>query len=127
MKNLIDADNGAQIVLATSWDPSHPPDHILDKNPAKFWITTGMFPQEFVVSFGGATNITAIQTRTMNARNIKIQKSEHSKPTGWKDLSSADVSDCGSYNQVQVKEFQVPASFLFSCGHYVDHVVSLLL
>jgi hypothetical protein len=31
MKNLIDPDSGAQIVLATSSDPAHPAENIIDK------------------------------------------------------------------------------------------------
>ena len=52
-------------------------------------MTTGLYPQELVISFGAAAKISTVSTRTVNASKIMLQKSEYSKPTGWKDFASA--------------------------------------
>ncbi|MEE6495608.1 hypothetical protein FKM82_002095 [Ascaphus truei] len=51
---------GAQVTLATSSDERHPPEHIIDGNPETFWTTTGMFPQEFIISLRGLLKISKI-------------------------------------------------------------------
>ncbi|XP_042322058.1 intraflagellar transport protein 25 homolog isoform X2 [Sceloporus undulatus] len=41
---------GAEVVLATSSDEKYPPENITDGRSETFWTTTGMFPQEFIIS-----------------------------------------------------------------------------
>eukprot|EP00842_Homolaphlyctis_polyrhiza_P003234 jgi/Hompol1/3911/HPOL_003406-RA len=54
------ASAGTRIALVTSEHPKHPPESILDGNLKTFWISTGMFPQEFVVTFPAPVSITKI-------------------------------------------------------------------
>ncbi|XP_060629529.2 intraflagellar transport protein 25 homolog isoform X3 [Anolis sagrei] len=64
---------GAEVVLATSSDEKFPPENIIDgllmvlspeehtKLPTRrsdtFWMTTGMFPQEFIISLNKCVTI----------------------------------------------------------------------
>ena len=42
---------GAQVITATSSDENYPASNIIDGEDKTFWMTSGMFPQAFVVSF----------------------------------------------------------------------------
>lgn len=84
MFNVALASSGAQISLATSSDEKHQPENIIDgwdnsktwnwrelwfykfenkiiRNPNTFWATTGLFPQELIVSFQGLMNISSVK------------------------------------------------------------------
>ncbi|XP_048352334.1 intraflagellar transport protein 25 homolog isoform X2 [Sphaerodactylus townsendi] len=41
---------GADVILATSNDEKYPPENIIDGRSETFWTTTGLFPQEFIIS-----------------------------------------------------------------------------
>nr|XP_060629530.1 intraflagellar transport protein 25 homolog isoform X5 [Anolis sagrei ordinatus] len=48
---------GAEVILATSSDEKFPPENILDGRSDTFWTTTGMFPQEFIISLNKCVTI----------------------------------------------------------------------
>ena len=43
-----------EVLFGTSSDSRHPAEHAVDGKPNTFWSTTGMFPQELVLSLGGS-------------------------------------------------------------------------
>ncbi|KAM6456436.1 intraflagellar transport protein 25 homolog isoform 3-T3 [Liasis olivaceus] len=52
---------GAGVILATSSDEIHPPENIIDGRSETFWTTTGMFPQEFIISFHKCVTISKLK------------------------------------------------------------------
>lgn len=70
---------GTTVSLASSADPNHPPDNIIDGKLDTFWITTGMFPQEFVVTFPSLMNINTVKLTMHNVRRITIERSAQVK------------------------------------------------
>ena len=58
--------SGAQICMASSTDPSHPAEHIIDGKESTFWTTTGLYPQEVIIGFGRPVSIRTIKTNTRN-------------------------------------------------------------
>eukprot|EP00983_Pelagomonas_calceolata_P076836 1153592-Pelagomonas_calceolata.AAC.3 len=66
MKDYAREENGAKIIMATSVDERFPPEHMLDGKDSSFWMTTGMFPQEFVLALEHPTNVSKITTLSMN-------------------------------------------------------------
>ncbi|XP_062920029.1 intraflagellar transport protein 25 homolog isoform X1 [Mobula hypostoma] len=59
-------DAGTELVLATSGDEKHPPENIIDGNTETFWITTGMFPQEFIIRFPEVVQINCVKIHCYN-------------------------------------------------------------
>ncbi|TKS78907.1 Intraflagellar transport protein 25 -like protein Heat shock protein beta-11 [Collichthys lucidus] len=57
---------GAKVVVASSGDENHPPENITDGNTNTFWMTTGMFPQEFIIRFAESTEISAVTVDSYN-------------------------------------------------------------
>ncbi|XP_024131060.1 intraflagellar transport protein 25 homolog isoform X2 [Oryzias melastigma] len=58
--------SGAKVVLASSSDESHPPENIVDGNMSTFWMSTGMFPQEFIIRFNEPTTVSAVTVDSYN-------------------------------------------------------------
>uniref|UniRef100_A0A6I8MYZ5 Intraflagellar transport 25 n=1 Tax=Ornithorhynchus anatinus TaxID=9258 RepID=A0A6I8MYZ5_ORNAN len=83
--DLCRSSEGARLVFATSFDQKHPPENILDGNSKTFWITTGMFPQEFLIGFRKQVKIYKLTLQCYFVRSIKIEKSVTEEP--W-DLES---------------------------------------
>ncbi|CAK6950152.1 intraflagellar transport protein 25 homolog isoform X1 [Scomber scombrus] len=65
---------GAKVVVATSSDENHPPENIIDGNTTTFWMSTGMFPQEFIICFAEPTMISAVTVDSFNVKHLKIEK-----------------------------------------------------
>uniref|UniRef100_A0A8B9RDC3 F5/8 type C domain-containing protein n=1 Tax=Astyanax mexicanus TaxID=7994 RepID=A0A8B9RDC3_ASTMX len=65
---------GAQVVLATSSDENHPPENILDGKTETFWLSTGMFPQEFIIRFPDNMKVSLISVHSFNVKHLRIEK-----------------------------------------------------
>ncbi|XP_031705015.1 intraflagellar transport protein 25 homolog [Anarrhichthys ocellatus] len=65
---------GAKVVVAASSDENHPPENITDGNTSTFWMSTGMFPQEFIIRFAESTQISAVTVDSYNVKHLKIEK-----------------------------------------------------
>ncbi|XP_040052026.2 intraflagellar transport protein 25 homolog [Gasterosteus aculeatus] len=65
---------GAEVVVATSSDNNHPPENIIDGNTNTFWMSTGMFPQEFIIRFAQSTPVSAVTVDSYNVKHLHIEK-----------------------------------------------------
>ncbi|KAF3850715.1 hypothetical protein F7725_012487, partial [Dissostichus mawsoni] len=43
-------------------------------NTNTFWMSTGMFPQEFIIRFAEPTDISAVTVDSYNVKHLKIEK-----------------------------------------------------
>ena len=59
-------ENGGAVIMASSVDERFPPEHMLDGKDSTFWLSTGMFPQEFVLATSKGVSISKITTLSMN-------------------------------------------------------------
>ena len=42
-----------EVKMATSFDERFDPNNVLNKDPKKFWMTTGLYPQEILIDMNG--------------------------------------------------------------------------
>ncbi|XP_053549967.1 intraflagellar transport protein 25 homolog [Bombina bombina] len=87
--------SGARVTLATSGDSRHPADCIVDGDPETFWVTTGMFPQEFIISLSSPQRINSITLQSFLVQSLRIEKSISKEPVDFecfveKDLEPAE-------------------------------------
>jgi len=94
---------GSSISLASSSDPSYPPDNILDGKPETFWLTTGMFPQEFIVTFASVMNVNNVKITCHNVRRLSLEKSVQGTPIDFEPVREATLD--GSDGELQTHEF----------------------
>ncbi|XP_070602070.1 intraflagellar transport protein 25 homolog isoform X2 [Erythrolamprus reginae] len=60
LTNYCLSSEGADVILATSSDEMYPAENIIDGRSETFWTTTGMFPQEFIISFHKCVTISKL-------------------------------------------------------------------
>ncbi|XP_038608457.1 intraflagellar transport protein 25 homolog [Tachyglossus aculeatus] len=125
--DLCRTSEGARLVFATSFDERYPPDNILDGNSKTFWITTGMFPQEFLISFHKQVKIHKLTLQCYFVRSIRIEKSVTEEPWDLESLVEKDLAH--TEGQLQTEEFIFPgaqATFLrFIIQSAFDNFVSV--
>ncbi|XP_060629525.2 intraflagellar transport protein 25 homolog isoform X4 [Anolis sagrei] len=113
---------GAEVVLATSSDEKFPPENIIDgllmvlspeehtKLPTRrsdtFWMTTGMFPQEFIISLNKCVTINKLTIQCYLVQTLRIEKSMSKDPIDFelciqKELQSTE-------GELQIEEFSFP-------------------
>ncbi|XP_003220364.1 intraflagellar transport protein 25 homolog [Anolis carolinensis] len=104
---------GAEVVLATSSDEKFPPENIIDGRSDTFWATTGMFPQEFIISLNKCVTINKLTIQCYLVQTLRIEKSMSKEPVDFelciqKELQSTE-------GELQIEEFSFPemqASYL---------------
>ena len=57
---------GASVIMATCADERHPPENVLDPTDGSFWVTTGLYPHEFIVKLGSTSQVNKVRTLTSN-------------------------------------------------------------
>ena len=70
MKNLALLEMGAKLSQASSHHADYPPSNIIDHSTPKPWISTGLYPQSFVISF---PDLIQIQSIKMAAKHGKTK------------------------------------------------------
>ncbi|XP_075689153.1 intraflagellar transport protein 25 homolog [Rhinoderma darwinii] len=125
--NLCLSSVGALVSLATSSDERHPAEHIIDGNPETFWTTTGMFPQEFIISMNGLQKIGKILIESSLIRSLNIFTSTSKEPTNFEPCVEREFEHVEG--QYQSEEITVPGvqavhlRFVILSGY--DHFVSV--
>ena len=66
MKDYARQESGSSIIMASCMDDRYPAENMLDGKDNTFWITTGMFPQEFVVAMAKPVQVSQIVVLTLN-------------------------------------------------------------
>jgi len=118
---------GASIALATSFDENYPPENIIDGSLDTFWPTTGMFPQEFIISFTALMSIGNIKILSSNIKGLCIEKSTKTEPVDFEPLVDKEYEH--TEGQMQRDEIQIPVTsashlrFLIKSGF--DHFISI--
>ncbi|KAJ8263011.1 hypothetical protein COCON_G00154680 [Conger conger] len=119
--------SGAQVILAASSDENYPPENIIDGNTESFWISTGMFPQEFIVRFSEAVKMSLITIHSYNVKNLRIEKNTSSDATDFELITQKEFEHTDGH--LQENDFQLSATtathlrFIITSGY--DHFVSV--
>ncbi|XP_034634535.1 intraflagellar transport protein 25 homolog [Trachemys scripta elegans] len=118
---------GAEVVLATSSDEKYPPENIIDGSSETFWTTTGMFPQEFIISFHKCVKISKLTIQCYLVRSLRIEKSLSKDPVAFEVCIEKDLQY--TEGALQTEEFSLPefqATYLrFIIKSAFDHFVSV--
>ncbi|XP_073419829.1 intraflagellar transport protein 25 homolog isoform X2 [Dendrobates tinctorius] len=125
--NLCLSSAGAHVSLATSSDERHPAERMIDGNPETFWTTTGMFPQEFIISMNGLQKIGKITLESSLIRSLKVYTSASKEATNFEPCMERELEHVEG--QFQTEEIALPGvqavhlRFVILSGY--DHFVSI--
>ncbi|ELT90101.1 hypothetical protein CAPTEDRAFT_17698 [Capitella teleta] len=118
---------GAQISFATSCDENFPPEHIIDGKDDTFWSSTGLFPQEFVVTFASLMNINTIKIECSNVRKLLIERSVQNEPDDFEPVEQKDMENSdGQWQSEEISVSNMTAVHLkFTVMAAYDHFVAV--
>ncbi|XP_061423419.1 intraflagellar transport protein 25 homolog isoform X2 [Lethenteron reissneri] len=89
MEDVALSSAGARVSLATSSDERHPAENVTDGSSSTFWMSTGTFPQEFIITLADVTSIQSMRIECYNELehnesnlqtediNVKIVQAQH--------------------------------------------------
>ncbi|XP_028433600.1 intraflagellar transport protein 25 homolog [Perca flavescens] len=118
---------GAKVVVASSGDENHPPENITDGNTNTFWMSTGMFPQEFIIRFAEPTTISAVTVDSYNVKHLKIEKNTSQNVSQFESITEKEC-ECteGHLQSIAISLNGSSAThlrFIITSGY--DHFVSV--
>ncbi|XP_058493191.1 intraflagellar transport protein 25 homolog [Solea solea] len=118
---------GAKVVVASSSDENHPPENIIDGNTNTFWMSTGMFPQEFIIRFAEPTNISSLTVDSYNVKHLKVEKNMSQNASQFEFVTEKDCEHTEGHLQSNSVSLSggsaVHLRFIITTGH--DHFVSV--
>ncbi|XP_003975288.2 intraflagellar transport protein 25 homolog isoform X1 [Takifugu rubripes] len=118
---------GAKVVVVSSSDEKHPPENIIDGNTESFWMSTGLFPQEFIIGFTHSTNISAVTMDSYNVKHLKLEKNTSQSASQFESVTEKEfdhVTGCLQSNTLPVNGIVAThLRFIITSGH--DHFVSV--
>lgn len=75
------------------WNPLHPPQHAVDSNPRNFWMSSGLYPSELVVTFGEHSTVRTVEITSVGIKRLEVMKCENGVNSGWEQMVLEDVDD----------------------------------
>ncbi|KAF7687428.1 intraflagellar transport protein 25 homolog [Silurus meridionalis] len=118
---------GAQVLFATSSDENYPPERMIDGNMETFWLSTGIFPQEFIIRFPDNMKISVISIHSFNIKRLRIEQSTNEEAEDFKVMAEKEFEQ--TEGSLQTNEISLDCSnathlrFLILSGY--DHFVSV--
>ncbi|KAK5871596.1 hypothetical protein PBY51_004468 [Eleginops maclovinus] len=118
---------GAKVVVASSSDENHPPENITDGHTNKFWMSTGMFPQEFILRFAEPTNISAVTVDSYNVKHLKIERNTSQNANQFESVTEKEFQQTEGHLQSNAISLNGSSAthlrFIITSGY--DHFVSV--
>ncbi|XP_028314102.1 intraflagellar transport protein 25 homolog [Gouania willdenowi] len=118
---------GAKVVLAASSDENHPPENIIDGSTKTFWVSTGMFPQEFIIQFSELTRVSAVTMDSYNVKHLKIEKNTTQNASHFESVVENDFQSTDGHLQSNTLTLNGCSAthlrFIIASGY--DHFVSV--
>ncbi|KAG2491188.1 hypothetical protein HYH03_010398 [Edaphochlamys debaryana] len=112
MKDYAREENGGQVVMASCGDERFPPENMLDGKDNTFWVTTGMFPQEFVLKLDAPIRVSKITTLSLNVRKLAVEKCDQEKPDQFEKVFEVELANRGDRLQTEVHQVNIRAKYL---------------
>mmetsp|Transcript_28681 Transcript_28681/g.71041 ORF Transcript_28681/g.71041 Transcript_28681/m.71041 type:complete len:133 (+) Transcript_28681:148-546(+) len=88
---MADLAAGGEVIFTSCNDENHPGSNIIDGNDRTFWITTGLFPQQFIVQLKEEGSFSRLKTVTTNVRKLCFEKCTEDQPTAFEQIFEAEL------------------------------------
>ncbi|XP_061753621.1 intraflagellar transport protein 25 homolog [Nerophis ophidion] len=118
---------GAKVVVATSSDENHPSENIIDGNTKTFWMSTGMFPQEFIIRFAEMTNVSSVTFDSYNIQHLQVEKNTSENASHFEFVAEKEFKHTEGHLQSNAISLNGTTAthlrFIIASGY--DHFVSV--
>ncbi|KAJ3203420.1 Heat shock protein beta-11 [Entophlyctis luteolus] len=98
-----------RISMVTSADPRFPAENMIDGNTKSFWATTGLYPQEFMISFPGPYVVKKVTLWSSKVAGWAVSRTASDKKFDFDEIYSEDVDETPD-STLQVTSFTVTYS-----------------
>jgi len=98
--------------MASCVDERFPPENMLDGKDSTFWMTTGMFPQEFVLAMGKPIRVSKVTTLSLNVKKLAVEKCETDNPSSFEKVFEVELANRGDRLQTEVHQVNIKARYL---------------
>ena len=89
----------AEIIFSSSYDEKYPPENILDNQKNKYFISTGMYPQEICLQFNENRSINSINLNAFGIKKLCILTCESDSAVNFQ--KQAEQSKILNSNKLQ--------------------------
>ncbi|WZN62672.1 intraflagellar transport protein 25 [Chloropicon roscoffensis] len=92
MTDYAEQSRGTYVSMATCCDDGHPPECVIDGNPKTFWSTTGLFPQEIVLTLKDQTRISRVTFSSTGVQKLVVSRARDIQPLEFEKLYDTNLS-----------------------------------
>ncbi|KAJ3120742.1 Heat shock protein beta-11 [Physocladia obscura] len=109
-----------RVSMATSADSRFPIENIIDGTSKSFWVSTGLYPQEFIISLPTLYVVKKITIWSMKVAAWTISRTGNEKKFDFDEFYSEEIEDSPDLS-LQLTTFTVAYSDL-SCASAAKHI-----
>ena len=111
---------GASIYMASSHDINYPLSNLLeegnndfneDNTNKKVYVTTGYFPQEFILQLGERSTIHSIKTVTCNCKTLIVERCDKPVPSVFHKILDIDLDEMDGNLQIETNQLPPNAAY----------------
>lgn len=111
-----------EVLLSTSFDERFPAANILDGTEKTFYLTSGMYPQEVLLGFGGnEVNVQKVQLICHGVKALRIERCTDRVPTTFEPIVDCELQQPAA--GLQREQFQINKATMGTGITYVKLVV----
>ncbi|CAF1115008.1 unnamed protein product [Adineta steineri] len=93
-------ESNAFVSMSSSADQDYPPSNILDPSENVFWMTTGLYPQEFILTFKESIDVRELRFVTSNVKRFVMFSTSNQDPKNFETILEKTLSN--NENNLQV-------------------------
>ena len=97
-----------EVTCATSFDERFDPNDVLHQAPNKFWLTTGMYPQELTITFNQARVINEVSFLTSGVKKVQIQGCQTVNGNNFSVIGESKELQGGRGQMQQQESIRIP-------------------
>lgn len=119
MSDFASQARGARVSMATCCDDTHPPECVIDGKEDTFWATTGLFPQEIVISLKHQQRLSRVVFVSSGVQKLVVERAVDVQPIKFEKLYDTNLSHIAGHLQTENKVISFEAKhvkFILSSG-----------
>mmetsp|Transcript_1489 Transcript_1489/g.990 ORF Transcript_1489/g.990 Transcript_1489/m.990 type:complete len:100 (+) Transcript_1489:36-335(+) len=78
-----------EVSCATSFDERFDPNNVINEDPKNFWVTTGLYPQEVLITFNKARVVNNVRFLTQGAKKVVIEGCKTTNASEFKKVGES--------------------------------------
>ncbi|GLH15034.1 Heat shock protein beta-11 [Gryllus bimaculatus] len=120
--------NGSTISFATStYEGLEEPNKMIDGQRTTYWATSGLYPQQFTLTFPKLISVNSIKVRCYMVRLLQVEKCDAEKPGNFSVVCEKELDPTDVEHQIQpLYEGQLSAHHIrFTILSGYDHICAI--